>query len=114
MKYAFTSVASTRYSLPISSRYGASPETSVLDVLIHADAEPTSAQHNARHLNARPENNDQNMRRSARYASNDDDPTMTVSLTTVGVEWRPISPFSRSSCLSLPMTTPTFRSTTPL
>ena len=38
---------------------------------------------------------------------------MTVSLTTVGVECRPISPFSRSICLSLPMMTPTFRSTTP-
>ena len=38
---------------------------------------------------------------------------MTVSLTTVGVECRPISPFSRSICLSLPMTTPTFRSMTP-
>src|SRR3954465_180362 len=46
--------------------------------------------------------------------SNIDDPTMIVSFTTVGVAWRPISPFSRSSCLSLPMTTPTFRSSTPL
>ena len=41
---------------------------------------------------------------------------MIMSLTTVGVECRPISPFSRSSwtCLpSLPIITPTLRSTTP-
>ena len=31
---------------------------------------------------------------------------MITSPTTVGVECRPISPFSRSICLSLPMTTP--------
>ena len=42
-----------------------------------------------------------------------DEPTMTVSLTTVGVEWRPISPVSRSIGLPSPNTTPTFRSTTP-
>ena len=42
-----------------------------------------------------------------------DDPTMIVSLTTVGVECRPISPVSRSICCPLPYTTPTFMSTTP-
>src|SRR4029453_7884989 len=42
-----------------------------------------------------------------------DDPTMTTSLTTVGVECRPISPVSSSICWPLPYTTPTFMSTTP-
>ena len=42
-----------------------------------------------------------------------DEPTMIVSLTTVGVECSPISPVSRSICWPLPFTTPTFRSTTP-
>src|SRR5439155_296757 len=42
-----------------------------------------------------------------------DEPTMTTSLTTVGVEWRPISPVSRSICCPFPNTAPFFMSTTP-
>src|SRR4029078_12792784 len=34
------------------------------------------------------------------------EPTMTTSLTTVGVEWRPISPTSRSIACPLPNTAP--------
>src|SRR5262249_53941858 len=40
-------------------------------------------------------------------------PTITTSLTTVGVECRPASPVSRSLCWPVPLTTPTLRSTTP-
>ena len=39
---------------------------------------------------------------------------MAISPTTVGVEWTPISPVSRSICSFVPLTTPTFKSTTPL
>src|SRR6266852_7970534 len=42
-----------------------------------------------------------------------DDPTITTSFTTVGVECRPISPTSRSICSPAPFIAPTFRSTTP-
>src|SRR5205823_2739142 len=42
-----------------------------------------------------------------------EEPTMTTSLTTVGVECRPISPVSSSICWPLPITAPFFRSTTP-
>ena len=41
-------------------------------------------------------------------------PMMAMSPTTVGVEWTPISPVSRSICSFVPLTTPTFKSTTPL
>src|ERR1700730_5725398 len=42
-----------------------------------------------------------------------DEPTITTSLTTVGVEWRPISPVSRSIGWPLPNTAPFCMSTTP-
>src|SRR5262245_23947196 len=41
------------------------------------------------------------------------DPTITTSPATAGVECTPISPLSRSICLSTPLTTPTFKSTVP-
>jgi hypothetical protein len=41
-------------------------------------------------------------------------PIIAMSPTTVGVEWTPISPVSRSICSLVPLTTPTFKSTTPL
>ena len=46
--------------------------------------------------------------------SRNDDPMMTTSLTTVGVECNPISPVSSSICWSAPTTAPCFRSTIPL
>src|ERR1700739_497282 len=42
-----------------------------------------------------------------------DMPTNTTPLTTVGVEWRPASPVSRSICWPVPWTTPSLRSTMP-
>ena len=38
---------------------------------------------------------------------------MILLPTTAAVEWRPTSPFTRSTCLSAPMMTPCLRSTTP-
>src|SRR5205814_3712854 len=46
--------------------------------------------------------------------SRKEEPTITTSLATVGVECKPISPVSRSICCPLPTTAPTFISTTPL
>src|SRR5205814_8931718 len=42
-----------------------------------------------------------------------DEPTRITSFTTVGVEWRPASPVSKSICRSAPLVMPTLRSTMP-
>ena len=42
-----------------------------------------------------------------------DEPTRMTSFATVGVEWRPASPDSRSIGRPAPMIIPTFRSTMP-